>query len=156
LIGGIFVTLPLAIVVFANFGVMGWLGIPLDMGTMTTAAMAIGIGADYELYLLFRFKEELTRTTDSYTATYRSLVTSGKAVIYVAISIAAGYSFLLTSGFAFYTRLAVMVIATMMVSAFVAVIFLRAMTMVFKPNFIYGTRKTQDEHAAIAQMEEQS
>jgi predicted RND superfamily exporter protein len=141
LVGGVFVTLPLMIVVFANFGVMGWLGIPLDMGTMTTAAMAIGIGADYELYLLFRFKEELSRTNDSYTATYKSLVTSGKAVIYVALSVAAGYSFLLTSGFAFYTRLAVMVIATMIVSGFVAVIFLRAMTMVFKPNFIYGNKQ---------------
>lgn len=154
-IGGIFVTLPLAIVVFANFGVMGWLGIPLDMGTMTTAAMAIGIGADYELYLLFRFKEELSRTHDSYQATYRSLVTSGKAVIYVAISIAAGYAFLLTSGFAFYTRLAVMVIATMMVSGFVAVIFLRAMTMVFKPNFIYGSRKVHEQASPVTQMENQ-
>lgn len=155
-VGGVFVTLPLAIVVFANFGVMGWLGIPLDMGTMTTAAMAIGIGADYELYLLFRFKEELARTSDSFEATRKSLVTSGKAVIYVALSIAAGYSFLLTSGFAFYTRLAVMVIATMIVSGFVAVIFLRAMTMVFKPNFIYGTaRKAQGMPAAAAQLEKQ-
>lgn len=156
LIGGIFVTLPLAIVVFANFGVMGWLGIPLDMGTMTTAAMAIGIGADYELYLLFRFKEELNRSNDAYTATYRSLVTSGKAVIYVALSIAAGYSFLLTSGFAFYTRLAVMVIATMMVSGFVAVIFLRAMTMVFKPNFIYGRRQPVAPPTAASQLEGQA
>jgi uncharacterized protein len=142
-VGGIFVALPLGIVVFANFGVMGWLGIPLDMGTMTTAAMAIGIGADYELYLLFRFREELARTNDIYQATYRSLVTSGKAVIYVAISIAAGYAFLLTSDFAFYSRLAVMVITTMIVSGFVAVIFLRAMTMVFKPRFIYGKKPVQ-------------
>lgn len=143
IVGGIFVALPLGIVVFANFGVMGWLGIPLDMGTMTTAAMAIGIGADYELYLLFRFREELARSNDIYQATYRSLVTSGKAVIYVAISIAAGYAFLLTSDFAFYSRLAVMVITTMMVSGFVAVIFLRAMTMVFKPRFIYGKKIDQ-------------
>jgi uncharacterized protein len=156
LIGGIFVTLPLGIVVVANFGVMGWLGIPLDMGTMTTAAMAIGIGADYELYLLFRFKEELARSKDSAVATHRSLVTSGKAVIYVAISIAAGYAFLLTSGFAFYTRLAVMVIATMMVSAFVAVIFLRAMTMVFKPKFIYGRQNAPTRATAAPHLESQT
>lgn len=153
LVGGIFVTLPLGIVVFANFGVMGWLGIPLDMGTMTTAAMAIGIGADYELYLLFRFKEELARTNNSHQATYRSLLTSGKAVIYVALSIAAGYAIMLSSGFAFYTRLAVMVIATMIVSGFVAVIFLRAMTMVFKPSFIYG--RHQASAGAAPQMEGQ-
>jgi predicted RND superfamily exporter protein len=138
IVGGLFVTTPLVLVVLANFGVMGWLGIPLDMGTISTAAMAIGIGADYELYLLFRFREELQRTGDLAAATRQSLVTSGKAVIYVALSIAAGYAFLLTSGFAFYSRLAVMVIATMGVSAFAAVIFLRAMTMIFKPRFIFG------------------
>jgi predicted RND superfamily exporter protein len=138
IVGGLFVMTPLILVVLANFGVMGWLGIPLDMGTISTAAMAIGIGADYELYLLFRFREELQRTGDLAAATRQSLVTSGKAVIYVALSIAAGYAFLLSSGFAFYSRLAVMVIATMGVSAFAAIIFLRAMTMIFKPKFIFG------------------
>jgi predicted RND superfamily exporter protein len=143
-VGGLFVTTPLVLVVLANFGVMGWLGIPLDMGTISTAAMAIGIGADYELYLLFRFREELQRSGgDVAAATRQSLVTSGKAVIYVALSIAAGYSFLLSSGFAFYSRLAVMVVATMGVSAFAAIIFLRAMTMIFKPRFIFGDSKPQ-------------
>ncbi|MEK8032490.1 MMPL family transporter [Ideonella sp. DXS29W] len=141
-VGGLFVTTPLVLVVMANFGVMGWFGIPLDMGTISTAAMAIGIGADYELYLLFRFREELQRAGgDVAAATRQSLVTSGKAVLYVALSIAAGYSFLLTSGFAFYSRLAVMVVATMAVSAFAAIIFLRAMTMIFKPRFIFGANK---------------
>lgn len=140
-VGGLFVTTPLVLVVAANFGVMGWFGIPLDMGTISTAAMAIGIGADYELYLLFRFREELQRTGDVTAATRQSLVTSGKAVLYVALSIAAGYSFLLSSGFAFYSRLAVMVVATMAVSAFAAIIFLRAMTMIFKPKFIFGAGK---------------
>ncbi len=136
-VGGIFVTLPLLVVVTANFGIMGWFGVPLDMGTMTTAAMAIGIGADYELYLLFRFREEISRTGDLRQATHNSLTTSGKAIIYVALSIAAGYSLLLTSGFAFYSRLGIMVMATMFVSAFTAIIFLRAMTVIFRPRFMF-------------------
>ncbi|MDD5332812.1 MAG: MMPL family transporter [Rhodoferax sp.] len=142
LVGGLFVTMPLLLVILANFGVMGWLGIPLDMGTISTAAMAIGIGADYELYLLFRFREELGRTGNIAEATRQSLVSSGKAVLYVALSIAAGYSFLLLSGFAFYSRLAVMVMATMIVSSFVAIIFLRAMMIIFKPKFIFGPERS--------------
>ncbi|MCW7540996.1 MMPL family transporter [Aquabacterium sp. A7-Y] len=141
-VGGLFVTTPLILVVLANFGVMGWLGIPLDMGTISTAAMAIGIGADYELYLLFRFREELQRTGDVAAATLSSLLTSGKAVLYVALSIGSGYAFLLSSGFAFYSRLGAMVVATMAVSAFAAIIFLRAMTMIFKPKFIFGPTKS--------------
>lgn len=137
-VGGLFVVTPLLMIILANFGLMGWMGVPLDMGTATTAAMAIGIGADYELYLLFRFREELTRSKDLLAATRDSLLTSGKAIIFVAMSVAGGYSVLLFSGFGFYTRLSVMVIATMVVSALSALLFLRAMMILFKPRFVFG------------------
>jgi predicted RND superfamily exporter protein len=45
LVGGLFVVTPLFAVMLANFGVMGWFDTPLDVTAMTTAAMAIGIGA---------------------------------------------------------------------------------------------------------------
>jgi hypothetical protein len=48
-VGGVFVVMPLFAVMLANFGLMGWLRTPLDISAMTTAAMAIGIGADYEI-----------------------------------------------------------------------------------------------------------
>ncbi len=141
LVAGLFVVMPLLIIILANFGLMGWLGVPLDMGTATTAAMAIGIGADYELYLLFRFREELAKSADLFAATRDSLLTSGKAILFVALSVAGGYSVLLASGFGFYTRLAVMVMATMLVSSASALLFLRAMMMIFKPRFVFGEQR---------------
>lgn len=138
LVGGLFVVVPLVAVVLANFGLMGWFGIPLDMGTAITAAMAMGVGADYELYLLFRFREELTRTGDLRTATKESLLTSGKAIVFVAASVAGGYAILLVTGFAFYTRLSVVIIATMAISMLSALVFIRAMIMVFRPRFAFG------------------
>ena len=140
-VGGLFVVTPLLLIILANFGLMGWLGVPLDMGTAMTAAMAIGIGADYELYLLFRFREELKRTGDLSAATRNSLLTSGKAIVFVALSVAGGYSVLLFSDFGFYIRLAVMVITTMLVSAVSALVFLRAMMMLFKPRFVFGKNR---------------
>ena len=140
-VGGLFSVMPLVTIIVANFGLMGWLGVPLDMGTAVTAAMAIGIGADYELYLLFRFREELRKHRDLRIATRESLLTSGKAILFVALSVAGGYSVLLLSDFGFYSRLAVMVIATMTVSAVSALLFLRAMMMIFKPRFIFGDQR---------------
>ena len=142
-VGGLFAVMPLIIIVLANFGLMGWLGVPLDMGTAVTAAMAIGIGADYELYLLFRFREELRKHQNLRIATRESLLTSGKAILFVAMSVAGGYSVLLTSDFGFYSRLSVMVIATMLVSALSALLFLRAMMMLFKPRFIFGDKRDE-------------
>ncbi|HWA37387.1 MAG TPA: MMPL family transporter [Burkholderiales bacterium] len=138
LAGGLFVVTPLVAVALANFGVMGWLGTPLDISAMISAALAIGIGADYEIYLLYRFREELARTGDVLAATRDSLLTSGKAVLFVAISIIGGYSVLQFSDFAFFNQISNMVMATMAVSAFFALFFLRALMMIFKPAFIFG------------------
>jgi predicted RND superfamily exporter protein len=138
LVGGLFVVTPLFAVMLANFGLMGWRHTPLDITAMTTAAMAIGIGADYEIYLLFRFKEELARTGSVLQATRASMLTSGKAILLVAIAVASGYAVLQTSSFAFYNQLSSMVIATMMISAFFALFFLRALMMIFRPRFVFG------------------
>lgn len=137
-VGGLFVVTPLFAVMLANFGVMGWLRIPLDITAMTTAAMAIGVGADYEIYLLFRFREELQRTGSVLAATRASMLTSGKAILLVAISVASGYAVLQVSDFQFYNTLSTMVCVTMAISSFFALFFLRALMMVFKPRFIFG------------------
>jgi uncharacterized protein len=140
-VGGLFVVTPLFAVMLANFGLMGWLGTPLDISAMTTAAMAIGIGADYEIYLLFRFREELARSGSVLTATRTSMLTSGKAILLVAISIVSGYAVLQASEFAFYNQLSNMVTATMLISAFFALFFLRALMMLFKPRFVFGAQR---------------
>ncbi len=140
-VGGLFGVTPLFAVMLANCGWMGWRGTPLDITAMTTAAMAIGIGADYEIYLLFRFKEELERTGSVLEATRRSMLTSGKAILLVAIAIASGYAVLQASSFAFYNTLSSMVIATMLISAFFALFFLRALMMIFRPRFVVGEKR---------------
>jgi predicted RND superfamily exporter protein len=138
LAGGLFVVTPLVAVALANFGVMGWLNTPLDISAMISAALAIGIGADYEIYLLYRFREELARSGNVLEATRDSLLTSGKAVLFVAISIIGGYAVLQFSDFAFFNQISNMVMATMAVSAFFALFFLRALMMIFKPRFVFG------------------
>src|SRR5690606_37369228 len=137
----------------ANFGVMGWLDTPLDISAMISAALAIGIGADYEIYLLYRFREEFARNGgDVLAATRDSLLTSGKAVLFVAISIMGGYAVLQFSDFAFFNQISNMVMATMAVSAFFALFFLRALMMIFKPKFIFGRGGIYaSQPAAVAQ-----
>jgi len=137
-VGGFLVVAPLGAIVLVNFGLMGWLGIPLDMGTATTAAMVTGIGADYEIYMLYRLREEFKRQGNLNGALRTSLMTSGKAVLFVALSIAGGYSALLFSDFRFYPRLGSTMMATMFISALLSILLLRAVIAVFKPKFIVG------------------
>lgn len=136
--GGVLVVIPLAAIVLMNLGMMGWLGTPLDMGTASITTMVTGIGADYEIYMLYRLREEYRRQGDLDRALQSSLLTSGKAVLFVALSIAGGYAALLISDFQFYPRLGSMMMITMLISALLSLIFLRALVAVIRPRFIVG------------------
>ncbi len=134
--GGILVAIPLALAVLTNFGVMGLLGVPLDVGTSTISAMAVGIGADYAIYFLFRLREELTAGGDLEAALERTLETSGRAILFVSSAIAAGYLTLCFSGFAYHIRLGTLVAFAMAVSSIASLTVLPALILVIRPRFV--------------------
>jgi predicted RND superfamily exporter protein len=90
-LGGLYVVTPIVITIALLFGVLGWTGIRLDMGSSTNIAMAAGVGADYAIYFLYRLREERRRAATDAQALRVALQTSGRAVIFVAASIAAGF-----------------------------------------------------------------
>jgi len=139
LIGGLLVLLPLATAALCNLGLMGLTGIPLSMGTAAISAMAVGIGADYAVYFLFRVNEEFQRRGDLRDATAAALLTSGKAIAYVASAVAGGYLCLTFSFFKVHVLLGVLVALTMITSSLATVAFLPAVILRVQPKFL--TRK---------------
>ena len=61
LLAGVIVLTPLLLAVCAVFGVMGLAGIPLNIPNSLISAMAVGIGADYAIYLLYRMREQVAK-----------------------------------------------------------------------------------------------
>ncbi|MFQ6040678.1 MAG: MMPL family transporter, partial [Candidatus Poribacteria bacterium] len=59
--GGLISVTPIALTILVNFGVMSYLGIPLDTATMMIASIAIGIGIDYTIHFTSRFRLELAK-----------------------------------------------------------------------------------------------
>lgn len=123
-VAGLLVAVPLALAVAVNFGVMGLLGIPLDIVTSAVAAMSVGIGADYAVYFLSRLREELSTGADVADAMRVTLLTSGKAILFVSTAIAAGYGTLCLSGFAFHVHLGALVGLAMLVSSLATLVVL--------------------------------
>lgn len=136
LAGGALVVVPLAFAVAVNFGVMGLLGIPLDSFTSAIAAMAVGIGADYAMYYLFRTREELRSGRSLEDAISVALSTSGKAIVFVSTAIAAGYATLCLSGFGIHIRLGSMVALAMVTSSAAALLLLPAALTLLRPRFL--------------------
>ncbi len=141
LIGGFLVLLPLATSALVNLGLMGGTGIMLSMATSAISAMAVGIGADYAVYFLFRVREEFQRTGDLRQATSQALCTSGKAIAYVASAVAGGYLCLALSLFKVHVLLGVLVALTMVTSSAATVAFLPSVVLKVKPKFL--TRRAE-------------
>ena len=80
-------------------GIMGWFGVPLDMMTITIAAITVGIAVDHAIHYIHRFKIEFIKERN-YRATVNCCHGSiGKAIYYTAITITVGFSILALSDF---------------------------------------------------------
>ena len=78
---------------------MGFAGIPLDMMTITIAAISIGIGVDDAIHYLHRFNEEYRNAADIRTAVERAHQTIGRAMYFTSMIIVVGFSILAFSNF---------------------------------------------------------
>ena len=80
-------------------GGMGWTGIPLDMMTITIAAITVGIGVDHAIHYITRFQREFAVDGDYVAAMHRAHASIGLALFYTAITIIIGFSILALSNF---------------------------------------------------------
>jgi predicted RND superfamily exporter protein len=90
---------PNFIAAFFILGIIGLMGIPLDMMTITIAAITIGIAVDNSIHYIYRFKEEFEKIKDYSLTIDRCHSTVGIAILNTSITIVFGFSILILSNF---------------------------------------------------------
>lgn len=83
----------------ACFGIMGVAGIPLDIMSITIAAISIGIGVDDVIHYIYRYKREFVRSGDEAAAIRASHASIGYAMYYTSFAIILGFSVMMMSNF---------------------------------------------------------
>jgi predicted RND superfamily exporter protein len=147
-IGGLYVITPIAVSLVLLLGLIGWTGIRLDMGSATMMAMSAGIGADYAIYFLYRLREERARAADDEQALHAALQTSGRAVIFVAASIAAGFSMMgLFSDFFGLRLFGTLIPVSMLFSCLAALSVMPVLALRMRPAFLFGPGEGEAEDA---------
>lgn len=91
--------IPNAIAAAFVLGIMGWLGIPLDIMTITIAAISVGIGVDNTIHYMHRFKREFPRFGNYRETMYFCHNSIGRAMYFTSMTIVAGFSILALSNF---------------------------------------------------------
>lgn len=114
-------------------GGMGLLGIPLDMMTITVAAITIGIGVDDTIHYIHRFKREFAVDGDYTAAMYRCHASIGKAMYYTSATIVLGFSVLALSNFRPSIYFGVLIGVAMLAALLGALTLLPRLIVAYKP-----------------------
>jgi predicted RND superfamily exporter protein len=114
-------------------GLMGLLAIPLDMMTITIAAITIGIAVDNSIHYIYRFREEFPDKLDYSETLHYCHANIGTAVFYTAITIILGFSILVLSNFIPTIYFGFLTAMAMSIALFAALTLLPKLILLWKP-----------------------
>ncbi len=123
-----------AISISVIFGFMGWFNIPLDLMTITIAAISLGIGVDDTIHYIHRFYEELEKDGDFVQAMHRSHNSVGYAMSYTTFAIMLGFSILVLSNFVPTIYFGFLTMVAMIMALLGALLLLPRLLIIFKPK----------------------
>ncbi len=114
-------------------GGMGLVGIPLDLMTITIAAITIGIGVDDTIHYIHRFKREFALDRDYIASMYRCHGSIGKAMYYTSCTIVFGFAILVLSNFKPSIYFGLLTGVAMLAALMGALLLLPKLIILFKP-----------------------
>ncbi len=114
-------------------GVMGLAGLPLDMMTITIAAISIGIAVDNTIHYIHRFRTEFETDRDYFNTMHRCHGSIGNAMFYTSLTIIVGFSILVISNFIPTILFGLLTGLAMLIALIAALSLLPRLIIVFKP-----------------------
>lgn len=133
---GLISAIPLALSMMVLFGLMGFFRIELNIATAMLSSIMIGVGVDYTIHFLWRYREERANGQAPPEAVQKTLVTTGRGIVFNALSVIVGFIALLSSSFMpvrFFGFLVIVAIFSCLVGA---LILIPSLCIVIKPKFL--------------------
>jgi hydrophobe/amphiphile efflux-3 (HAE3) family protein len=144
--GGLVGSIPLAASIMIQFGVMGFTGVPIDAATALLSSIMIGVGVDFTIQFLWRYKIELEKGLSHHEAVSATYRTTGRSIVINGMSVMAGFSATFLSGFLsirFFGYLTLLAIGSCLLYALIVI---PAFMLWFKPSFIESNLKHNNKH----------
>jgi hypothetical protein len=140
LVAGLFNIVPISLATLLNFGLLGLLGSPLEVSNALCSSIIIGIGIDYTIHFLAKYRLMVSQGHDEKEATFLTMITSGEAIFFNAIVVIAGFLVFLTSNFPPNIKLGRLVALNMLTSFLGAITILPALLNKVKPAFVFSRK----------------
>jgi predicted RND superfamily exporter protein len=135
---GLITIIPIAIASLANFGLMGLLGLPLQVATTFSACVGIGIGIDYTIHFFAKYRRLTAKGYLGADANVLTMQTSGRAIFFNAVVVAFGFLVLAWSNSPPNRNMGILVSLNMATSFIGAMTVLPCILNLVKPETIMG------------------
>lgn len=135
-VAGLYLLFPLALANAAINAYMGAHNIGININTLPVVTVGVGFGIDYSIYIVSRIIEGLALGRDLKDSTYAALITSGKAVVFTALTLVASVLFWYWSSIRFDAEMGLLLAVWMFVSMLGAMTILPVLIVTFDPAFI--------------------
>lgn len=142
LTAGLYGILPLGLTSLFLFGIMGYFSIPLDIVTALLSSVMIGVGVDYTIHFLWRYKVEFNESGNIALAINNTLKTAGRGIVFNAFSVIVGFSALIISGFAPLRFFGVLIVISISACLISALLLIPAMILINHPKFLEKNRRS--------------
>lgn len=142
-IAGMFFMVPVVLSNLVTFAFMAWQNIGMNINTVPVAALGIGLGVDYALYICDRIKSEYQLGKDPLAAISISLHCAGRGVLVTALVLIASVCVWLFSSLRFQAEMGMLIGLWLTVSALSALFLMPALAYIFKPKFIFDDTQRQ-------------
>ncbi len=129
-------SLPLVFALGCNFGLMGWMGLELDIANSLLSSIAIGIGVDYTIHLFWRIKTELAAGLNYVEAVRKTLRTTGRGITINALSVMLGFAVLFFSALVLLKAFAFLMIFSLLLCLLCALVWIPALCVILQPRFL--------------------
>jgi len=135
-IAGFIAAIPLVLTVTFSMGIMSYTGQPLDIMTLMVSVVAVGIGVDYSIHFISRFRREYRVDRNAERALQATIQTTGRGITYNALTVALGFFILIFASFKGIRTFGWQIALTMGVSALSAISIIPAILVQWKPKFL--------------------
>ena len=141
--GGFIGLIPIAFSLLGIFGFMGIMRIPLDIATVLVGSVSIGIGIDYSIHFLSRYKTEYERLRNVRAAVEKTLQTTGRAIVINVTAVTVGFLALLLANLIPLQRFGILIAITMLASGYGALVIVPAIIVLTSAKFKRANKDIQ-------------
>ena len=134
-------TVPLIFSIVILFGIMGFSRIDLNIVTALLSSIMIGVGIDYTIHYIWKYRALRQQGESMKDATVITLQTTGRGILFNALSVIIGFSALIFSSFMPVKFFGVLVIITIAACLLSSLVIIPAMCILIKPKFLEPIKK---------------